>query len=165
MRSAAIIRVESVRPETGLFEDPIIPTRLPETVEKKKPTNEHYNGCQHSRPNQPRNVDIKEAHEYEHQGNQAKDHLGTHITFGTRQLGLLLRGLSQVGKCFSNSGRQALPHSVQGVSGADQHSPNGDGSNDEPPNRHRQRCPIVGRISRKILFELWSKKEYEQWNE
>src|SRR4029079_9403153 len=36
--NAAIIKVESVRPEIGLFEDPIIPTRLPETVAKKKPT-------------------------------------------------------------------------------------------------------------------------------
>src|SRR6202142_2122694 len=38
IKSAAMIKVESVRPETGLFDDPIIPTRLPETVEKKKPT-------------------------------------------------------------------------------------------------------------------------------
>src|SRR5579863_1211903 len=38
IRSAAINSVESVSPETGLFEDPIKPTRLPETVAKKNPT-------------------------------------------------------------------------------------------------------------------------------
>src|ERR1700756_1820841 len=36
--NAAISKVESVIPETGLFEDPIIPQRLPETVAKKNPT-------------------------------------------------------------------------------------------------------------------------------
>ena len=33
-----MMTVESVRPEIGLFEDPMTPTRLPETVAKKKPT-------------------------------------------------------------------------------------------------------------------------------
>ena len=32
------ISVESVRPETGLLDEPITPTRLPETVAKKNPT-------------------------------------------------------------------------------------------------------------------------------
>src|SRR4051812_10477456 len=36
--SAAIINVESVNPETGLFDEPIMPTRLPDTVAKKNPT-------------------------------------------------------------------------------------------------------------------------------
>ena len=36
--SAAITRVHSVRPETGLFDEPIMPTRLPETAAKKKPS-------------------------------------------------------------------------------------------------------------------------------
>ena len=34
-----MIKVDSVKPETGLFEEPMNPTRLPETVEKKNPTN------------------------------------------------------------------------------------------------------------------------------
>jgi hypothetical protein len=38
INSAAINRVERVKPETGLLEEPINPTRLPETVAKKKPT-------------------------------------------------------------------------------------------------------------------------------
>ena len=38
MSSAAISKVERVKPETGLLEEPINPTRLPETVAKKKPT-------------------------------------------------------------------------------------------------------------------------------
>src|ERR1700722_18669536 len=38
IRSAAMIKVESVNLESGLLEDPIIPTRLPETVAKKNPT-------------------------------------------------------------------------------------------------------------------------------
>src|SRR5579872_6414230 len=36
--SAAIISVDSVNPETGLFDDPITPHRFPETVAKKNPT-------------------------------------------------------------------------------------------------------------------------------
>ena len=36
--SAATTSVHSVRPETGLFEEPIIPTRLPETAAKKNPS-------------------------------------------------------------------------------------------------------------------------------
>src|SRR6185437_1214615 len=36
--SAAITNVERVRPEIGLFDDPITPTRYPDTVAKKKPT-------------------------------------------------------------------------------------------------------------------------------
>src|SRR5690348_10036917 len=36
--SAAITSVHSVSPDTGLFDDPIIPTRLPDTAAKKKPT-------------------------------------------------------------------------------------------------------------------------------
>ena len=35
--SAAITSVQSVRPETGLFDEPIMPTRLPDTAAKKKP--------------------------------------------------------------------------------------------------------------------------------
>src|SRR5712691_9381406 len=35
--SAAMIRVDSVRPEIGLLDEPITPTRYPETVAKKKP--------------------------------------------------------------------------------------------------------------------------------
>jgi hypothetical protein len=38
MSSAAITSVQSVSPETGLFDEPIIPTRLPETAAKKNPT-------------------------------------------------------------------------------------------------------------------------------
>src|ERR1043165_2423388 len=38
IRSAAITKVESVSPEIGLFDEPITPTRYPETVAKKNPT-------------------------------------------------------------------------------------------------------------------------------
>src|ERR1019366_9114570 len=38
IRTAAMINVERVSPETGLFDDPMTPTRLPETVAKKNPT-------------------------------------------------------------------------------------------------------------------------------
>src|SRR5437762_12783300 len=38
IRRAAISRVESVNPEIGLLDDPMNPTRLPDTVAKKKPT-------------------------------------------------------------------------------------------------------------------------------
>src|SRR5438128_5633747 len=38
MSSAAISKVERVNPEIGLLEEPMNPTRLPETVAKKKPT-------------------------------------------------------------------------------------------------------------------------------
>src|ERR1017187_8367055 len=37
MSSAAMTTVHSVRPEMGLFDEPIIPTRLPETAAKKNP--------------------------------------------------------------------------------------------------------------------------------
>jgi hypothetical protein len=37
MVSAATIVAARVRPEIGLFEDPIIPTRLPDTAAKKNP--------------------------------------------------------------------------------------------------------------------------------
>ncbi len=33
-----MINVESVSPEMGLLDDPIMPTRLPDTVAKKNPT-------------------------------------------------------------------------------------------------------------------------------
>ena len=52
MSSAAIIKVESVKPETGLFEEPMNPTRLPETVAKKNPTNQHDH-CRQNRPATP----------------------------------------------------------------------------------------------------------------
>ena len=32
-----MMTVESVRPEIGLFDEPMKPTRLPDTVAKKKP--------------------------------------------------------------------------------------------------------------------------------
>ena len=35
---AAITSVQSVNPDTGLLEEPIIPTRFPETAAKKKPS-------------------------------------------------------------------------------------------------------------------------------
>src|ERR1700676_4230623 len=38
INTAAMISVESVSPEIGLFDDPMTPTRLPETVAKKNPT-------------------------------------------------------------------------------------------------------------------------------
>src|SRR5208283_58422 len=38
IKSAAISSVESVNPEIGLFDEPMNPTRLPETVAKKNPT-------------------------------------------------------------------------------------------------------------------------------
>ena len=36
--SAAMISVDSVSPEMGLLDDPIMPTRFPDTVAKKNPT-------------------------------------------------------------------------------------------------------------------------------
>ena len=36
--SAATTRVQSVKPETGLFDEPIMPTRFPETAAKKNPS-------------------------------------------------------------------------------------------------------------------------------
>src|ERR1700684_1658839 len=38
IRSAAISKVDSVKPEIGVFEEPLNTTRLPDTVAKKKPT-------------------------------------------------------------------------------------------------------------------------------
>src|SRR5258708_565997 len=38
IRRPAISSVEIVMPDTGLFDEPITPQRLPETVAKKKPT-------------------------------------------------------------------------------------------------------------------------------
>src|SRR3954470_11745634 len=38
IKSAAMMRVERVSPETGLLDDPIRPQRLPDTVAKKKPS-------------------------------------------------------------------------------------------------------------------------------
>src|SRR5437667_11068715 len=38
IKRAAINNVDTVKPETGLFDEPIKPHRLPETVAKKKPT-------------------------------------------------------------------------------------------------------------------------------
>src|SRR4029077_12225924 len=38
IRSAAISSVDSVKPEIGLLDEPMNPTRLPETVAKKNPT-------------------------------------------------------------------------------------------------------------------------------
>src|SRR5437879_1994359 len=38
IKRAAINNVDKVKPETGLFDEPIKPHRLPETVAKKKPT-------------------------------------------------------------------------------------------------------------------------------
>src|SRR5215475_8081174 len=38
MSKAAIKSVERVKPEMGLLEEPIKPTRFPDTVAKKKPT-------------------------------------------------------------------------------------------------------------------------------
>ncbi len=38
MRMAAMTSAARVKPEIGLFEEPIMPTRLPETAAKKKPT-------------------------------------------------------------------------------------------------------------------------------
>src|SRR5581483_487119 len=38
IRMAAMSSVERVIPETGLFDEPMMPHRLPETVAKKKPT-------------------------------------------------------------------------------------------------------------------------------
>ena len=38
INSAAITSVHSVSPETGLFDEPISPTRFPETAAKKNPT-------------------------------------------------------------------------------------------------------------------------------
>ena|SRR5436305_5149348 len=38
INSAAMSSVERVRPETGLFDEPINPHKLPEMVAKKKPT-------------------------------------------------------------------------------------------------------------------------------
>ena len=35
--SAATISVESVSPEIGLFDEPMMPTRLPDTAAKKNP--------------------------------------------------------------------------------------------------------------------------------
>src|SRR5258706_1617960 len=35
---AAMINVDNVSPEIGLLEDPIMPTKLPDTVAKKNPT-------------------------------------------------------------------------------------------------------------------------------
>src|ERR1700722_2057580 len=37
IRSAAMIKVESVNPETGLLEEHVIPTKLPETLANKTP--------------------------------------------------------------------------------------------------------------------------------
>src|SRR5271156_2549561 len=38
IRSAAINNVDSVKPEMGLLDEPMNPTRLPDTVAKKNPT-------------------------------------------------------------------------------------------------------------------------------
>src|SRR5882762_7625000 len=38
IRRAAMSKVDRVKPEIGLLEEPMNPTRLPETVEKKNPT-------------------------------------------------------------------------------------------------------------------------------
>ena len=51
--SAATIVVASVRPEIGLFEEPIMPTRLPETAAKKKPVTSMTSAARNAPPRTP----------------------------------------------------------------------------------------------------------------
>ena len=46
-----MMRVERVRPEMGLFDEPIVPTRLPETAAKKKPAMAMTTAARMAEPN------------------------------------------------------------------------------------------------------------------
>ena len=108
--SAAISSVESVSPETGLFDEPMNPTRLPDTVAKKNPTTSMTTAARIAGHNSAGNLNVEQAHQHEHDGNQAEHHLRTHVAFGANQLGLLVCRLAQVGEGLANSGGQARSH-------------------------------------------------------
>ena len=63
-----MIRVERVRPEMGLLEEPIVPTRLPETAAKKKPAMAMTHGGDEGRREGPGEDQIDEDHQDEGQG-------------------------------------------------------------------------------------------------
>ena len=77
--SAATISVESVNPEMGLFEEPIIPTRLPETAAKKKPSTSMTTAATIPPGERAREVEIEHDHADQRDGQSAEHELGAQI--------------------------------------------------------------------------------------
>src|SRR5438477_2905406 len=108
-------------------------------------------------------MNVKEAHEHEHQGNQAKYSFRAHVTFSTHLLSLIRGALAQFTESFTETLGEAGSHFVQGVGRSYQHAADGYGTHNESPNGGGDGGPIVRSVSGKKFFELRAeKKDHER---
>ena len=148
MSRAAITSAASVRPEIGLFDEPISPTRLPETAAKKKPT--MIITIAATIPGLPERRHSSCTGTTMHSSTttkSAKHELGVQVAFRAGRAGMCRGRLLQVRNGARHAAAQTLAHAEQRVAGADQHSADRDRPHDEAPHRARLTGPegIVGR--------------------
>ncbi len=126
IRSAEMTRAASVSPEIGLLDEPISPTRLPDTAAKKKPTIIITIAATMPGPQAAGVALVQKDHADQHHQQSAEYELGVEIAFGAGGTGVSCGGLLQVGHRSRHARAQALTHTEQGEAGANQHASNGD---------------------------------------
>ena len=164
-----MMSVDRVRPEMGLLEEPIVPTRFPETAAKKNPATAMTPAARIAGREGPGEHFVDEDHHDEHRHEAAEDELDVEVLFETgRDLGLA-GGLLDVAHGPLDPGGEVLPHLVERVAGADEHAADGDGPDDElpdvgdhvrPGNRGHVRAGTV-----EPLDELGAEEVHEQGRE
>ena len=142
--------VDSVRPEMGLFDEPIMPTRLPETAAKKKPRTIMTSAATTAAPIVPAKVDVERDHADEHHGQPAEDHLAAQVALGAAGGFVSCRRLLQVGDRALHADAQVLAHAEQGEGRAHHHAAYGDGAHDVEPDGAGRPWPSHLRARRQL---------------
>ena len=142
--SAAITSVESVSPEIGLLDEPITPTRYPETVAKKKPTISITIAAAIAAADHPGHIDVQHAHQQERHADQREDRLRTHVPLGAaqRSSGAGAAPLNSA-KALPRPGDQVLAHAEQRVARAHHHAAHRDRPHDVAPHGVGQAEPVL----------------------
>jgi hypothetical protein len=152
-----MINVESVNPETGLFEEPMTPTRFPETVAKKNPTRHHQAG----------HIYVQDDHQCEYNADQTEDGFRRHVALRARHRFEGRRSVAHFRERSTEARRQVLAHSEKRIGGAHHHSSDRDGSHDVSPHGGCLIDPsfIQGRTSglrRDEMLQLRTEEIHEQ---
>ena len=158
-----MISVDSVRPEMGLFDEPIMPDEIAGHRGEEEPDDQHDDGS-----HDPGRIGPTSTHTGAIISDEDDaDHRKTSLELIYRSVLPILRGGAPSPRLGERAAESAESSCASGecVRGAHQHAADGDGTDDEAPYGARTGRPTIAHgVGRQEGLDLGSKEEHEKRN-
>jgi hypothetical protein len=161
--SAATISVESVRPEIGLFDEPMMPDQVARHGGEEEAEHDHHQRGHEGAGDRLREELVQRNHRDE-RNRQARQHdLEAQILLRAVNCFGLACGLAEIRHGALQPRGQRLAHAEHGGGRAHQHAAHGDGPHDVAPHLARDAVPgFITRAGRQVLRQLRAEEVDQQ---